>query len=279
MRLGIVGGGRAAWALGSAWGESGDEIAGIALRADSTSRLPELLGAPRLSLDELISRAGIILVAVSDSALPELCRSISGTAPEEVWLFHPSGSHASSLFAPRERAFSLHPLRSLPAPGTPSALHDALLVVEGPADARAIAATIAERAHARLATVAPESKGIYHAAAVLASNYPAALLSMCEQLLSDAGVEGVGTEDIAMLAASAIENWRKGSGVERFTGPVVRGDAGLVRKHLDLLGDRPTMKSVYASLALELCEIVLRQDPDNTRVRGVREALLSAPLP
>ena len=116
-------------------------------------------------------------------------------------------------------------------------------------------------------------------AAVLASNYPATLMSMCEELLAEADVRGVSSSDIASLALSAIENWRRGSGSARYTGPDVRGDAEVVRKHLDLHRDRPTMKTVYASLALELCEIVLKYEPDNMRVRSVREALLSTPLP
>jgi predicted short-subunit dehydrogenase-like oxidoreductase (DUF2520 family) len=279
MQLGIVGGGRAAWAFGSALAASGTGVVRVTLRDGSASPLPELLGASRLSLERLVAHAEIILVAVSDSALPELCRSIAAMAPSGAWLFHPSGSHSSALFAPHARAFSLHPLRSLPPPGTAAALDGALLVFEGPAEGLEVASRIATRANARLASVAPEAKGAYHAAAVLAANYPAALLSMCELLLSDAGVAGVSTDDIAALSISAIENWRRGSGSARFTGPVVRGDAEIVRKHLELLHDRPTMQSVYASLALELCEIVLGQEPDNTRVRRVREALLSASLP
>lgn len=279
MHLGIIGGGRAAWAFGSAWFSAGDPIAGVALRDGSPSALPRLLSAPLLPIDELLSRADLILVAVSDSALPDLCRDVASRARESLWLFHASGSLPASLFAPHARAFSLHPLRSLPPAGAEGALDDALLVVEGPADAREVAETIALRARARLASVTSDAKATYHAAAVLAANCPAALLSMSERLLSGAGVEGVGADDIAALAISAIENWRRSSGTARFTGPVVRGDAAVVRKHLDLLSAEPTMRAAYASLALALCEIVLEREPDNTRVSSVQEALRAFPLP
>jgi len=279
MRLGIVGGGRAAWAFGSAWRSAGDPIAGVSLREGSASGLPELLAAPRATIEELASGADIVLVAVSDDALPSTCKTLAAQSPERVWLFHASGALPSSLFAPHLRAFSLHPLKSLPPRGEDGALEGALLVVEGPAETREVAQDIARRSHARLAFVSAAAKATYHAAAVLAANYPAALLSMSERLLSRAGVEGVGSDDLAALATSAIENWRRSSGTARFTGPVVRGDEAVVRKHLDLLSAEPTMKAAYANLALALCEIVLERDPDNPRVRSVHEALRALPLP
>lgn len=279
MRLGIVGGGRAAWAFGSAWLSAGDPLAGVVLRDGSPSDLPLRLSAPRLSLAELSARSDLVLAAVSDDALPALCTELAANAPEPVWLVHASGSLPSTLFAPHGRAFSLHPLRSLPPVGAEGALDDALLVLEGPPEARAVAEAIALRARARLASVDAGAKGAYHAAAVLAANFPAALLSMSERLLAAAGVEGVGPDDIAALAGSAIFNWRRSSGTARFTGPVVRGDMAVVRKHLDLLAPEPTMKAAYACLALALCDVILENDPDNPRVEGVRQALRAIMLP
>ncbi|MFA6956602.1 MAG: DUF2520 domain-containing protein [Thermoanaerobaculia bacterium] len=279
MRLGIIGGGRAAWAFGSAWRSAGDPVIGVALREASPSGLPELLAASRTSIEEVITRADLVLVAVSDDALPLMCGKLAALARDEVWLFHASGSHPASLFAPHARSFSLHPLRSLPPRGADGALDDALLVVEGPEEALEVAEAIALRARARLTRVTAAAKATYHAAAVLAANYPAALLSMSERLLAGAGVEGVGVDDLAALAISAIENWRRSSGTARFTGPVVRGDEAVVRKHLDLLSAEPTMKATYASLALALCEIVLERDPDNPRVMSIHEALRALPLP
>ncbi|MBI2213337.1 MAG: DUF2520 domain-containing protein [Acidobacteria bacterium] len=279
MRLGIIGGGRAAWAFGSAWLTADAPIAGVALRDGSASTLPERLSAPRLAIDSLLAGADLVVVAVSDDALPELCGSLALHAPETLWLVHASGALPASLFAPHARAFSLHPLRSLPPPGAEGALDGALLVAEGPEDALEVAEEIARRARARLARVTASAKPTYHAAAVMAAAGPATLLSMSERLLAGVGVDGVTADDIAALAISAIENWRRNNGTARFTGPVVRGDTAVVRKHLDLLAAEPTMRAAYASLALALCEIVLEREPDDTRVRSVQEALHAFPLP
>src|SRR5947207_8862979 len=68
--LGILGGGRAAWAFGATWRRLGWPIDGVWLRPESPSRLPELLEAPRKSIDDL--DADLLLIAVSDRAVDEV---------------------------------------------------------------------------------------------------------------------------------------------------------------------------------------------------------------
>src|SRR5436190_23826152 len=75
--LAILGGGRAAWAYGSSWRRIGWPIDGVWLRAESQSRLPELLDVPRKSIDEL--NADLLLIAVSDRAIEEVELSVAGS--------------------------------------------------------------------------------------------------------------------------------------------------------------------------------------------------------
>src|SRR5205085_200601 len=119
--LAILGGGRAAWAYGSAWRRIGWPIDGVWLRAESQSRPPELLDAPRKSIGEL--RADLMLIAVSDRAIEEVAALILQTTSV---IFHASGAKPSV-----RDGFSLHPLKTLPPVGEPSDLGDALLVFEG----------------------------------------------------------------------------------------------------------------------------------------------------
>src|SRR5260221_11591790 len=99
MRLGILGGGRAAWAFGSTWRRIGWPIDGVWLRPESQSRLPELLEAPRKAIDAL--EADLLLLAVSDRAIDV----VAGLIPSnKAILFHASGA------MPAVRGgFSLHP--------------------------------------------------------------------------------------------------------------------------------------------------------------------------
>ena len=238
MRLGILGGGRAAWAYGSAWARVGWPLAGVWLRPESQSQLPELLGTPRRTIDELAESSELILVAVSDRAVPEVMARIPSTA---ALIFHASGA----LPSPPD-GFSLHPLKSLAPVGENSDLENTLLVFEGKhrKTARLLAAAIG----ARFAEVTAEQKPLYHAAAVFGSNYVAAMLDIAEALINRAGVSDA-RDDLALLARSGIANWSDHSDSRRFTGPAIRGDRDTMQGHLAAIESDPQVKEIYKLLA------------------------------
>ncbi|HEU5162222.1 MAG TPA: DUF2520 domain-containing protein, partial [Thermoanaerobaculia bacterium] len=259
MKLGIIGGGRAAWAFGIGWLRAGESLAGVALRTGSSSDLPTLLGTSALRENELIAASDLLLLALPDAALGEVAPRIAARAADEALLFHPSGSISSAVFGGRGRAFTLHPLRSLPPVGEPVDLADTLFVFEGEAKTREVAKEIATALGGTFAEIAEANKTLYHASAVLGSNGVAALLEASADLFARCGLEGPAMQRaIAGLAQSAVANW-EGSR-ERFTGPVMRGEKAAVERHLAALGasDRERAE-LYRRLALEIAEAVRRR--------------------
>ena len=240
-RLGIVGGGRAAWAFGSTWRRIGWPISGIALRPGSASAVPELLSAERRSPQELATDSDLILLAVSDRSIVPVAEDFPATT---AILMHPSGVLTSV-----RNGFSLHPLRVLTGPGEPADLKDALLVFEG--SHREVAEAIAHACGARLAEIGAADKPRYHAAAVFASNYAALMLDIAAGLMARAGLEA---EDIrrplASLAHSAIENWAvHHPAPSRFTGPAARGDNETLERHREALKGNEELSEIYRLLA------------------------------
>jgi predicted short-subunit dehydrogenase-like oxidoreductase (DUF2520 family) len=249
MRLGILGGGRAAWAFGSAWKRIGWPLSGVWLRDESHSHIAELLETSRQDLADLAAESELLLVAVSDRAIPICADSIPKT---EALIFHASGAMLSV-----RGGFSLHPLKSLPPVGQPSDLDGTLLVFEG--EHKRTAKLIATAVGARFAELAPEQKSLYHAAAVFGSNYVAALLDIAQRLMDRVGLTDV-REDLVALALSAIENWRSHSDAKRFTGPAVRGDEAVLSAHRNALREDPQLAEIYELLARELSgSLVARQ--------------------
>lgn len=238
LSLGLIGGGRAAWAYGSSWQRAGLPISGAWLRSESASRLPELLRVSRRTVEELASNSDLLLVAVSDRAINAVAASIPKT---RAIIFHASGAAGSV-----RGGFSLHPLKALPSVGEPSDLADTLLVFEG--DHRETAESIARALHARFAEVSANDKPLYHAAAVFGANYVAVMLDIAEKLMADAGVRDV-RDDLMSLAESALENWRNHGGPQRFTGPAARGDDEVVERHRQVLAGDPQLAELYGLLA------------------------------
>lgn len=238
MRLGILGGGRAAWAYGTAWRRIGWPLAGVWLRPESSSELPKLLGVARCELDQLAAESELLLVAVSDRAVEEVAGRVP---PTDAIVFHASGALPAT-----PGGFSLHPLKVLPPVGEPSDLAETLLVFQG--EHRKTAKLIAMAVGARFAEVSAEQKPLYHAAAVFGANYVAAVLDVSAELMRRAGVAGA-QEDLMALAESAIQNWKHHDDHRRFTGPAARGDRATMERHIAALGDDTQVAEIYKLLA------------------------------
>ncbi|MGH3441096.1 MAG: DUF2520 domain-containing protein, partial [Nitriliruptorales bacterium] len=95
----------------------------------------------------------------------------------------------------------------------------------------------------------PESRRVlYHAALTVASNAVGAAVATARQLLLSAGIGEPGAF-LAPLVDASVEN-ATASGAAAITGPVRRGDAGTIRRHLDALdADVPQLAAAYRHLA------------------------------
>lgn len=278
--LGIVGGGRAAWAFGSLWRNAGWSVVGVTLRTGSTSAVPAMLETERMELRELVAASGIVLVAVSDEQIEDVARRAVDAAGERaVAFFHPAGAATSDVFAPAALRFSLHPLRSLAPPGGDAAFDGTLFAFEGEPGTEAIARRIVAEARGRFGPLPKEKKVLYHAAAVLASNHVALLADVARALLAESGIEGWKDDDVATLARSALANWVNADPGTEFTGPAARGDRGTIERHLRALGQEPEIHALYVALTRELTRRAAARAPHRADIEALREWLTSLPLP
>lgn len=249
MRLTIIGAGRAAWTFGSIWARSGQGGLAIIGRGEIPRSFVERLGAERRALrPESFSDADLVLFAVPDHAIEPVHRELRSAFPEGTPLFHVSGALSSTIFD-REPSFSLHPLRSLAPVGTsPIDLTGSVMVWEGHPSTEEYGREITRLAGGDFRAIQTPLKPLYHAAAVFGSNYVAASLEAARHLMDAAGLPDPDPA-LESLAASAIANWRDGSGRSRFTGPLTRGEVEVIRGHLESLEPFPLHLSAYRALA------------------------------
>ena len=262
--LWIVGPGRLGLALGEAMLERG--AAGSLTFSGRAANPPAhpLLTDPRVAYQPLEGSAptGIdgVLVTVSDREIQGVDATLAALEiSRNLPVLHTSGAlGGDALDRLRDRGHptgSLHPLVSVPsAPDAYRRLLGAWFAVEGAPAAIALAAGIVRALEGRPLEITPEGKPLYHAAAVLASNYVTTLLSVSERLLHEAGVDPAQSRPaMAALATGAISSTLELGPERALTGPIARGDETTVRMHLSRLSapDRE-LYSVLARHTLEL---------------------------
>ena len=274
----LVGAGRAGRALTAAL-----RAAGVAHALVDRERIVEQQGPPVFtSRADAVQHAPAILVAVRDGqldvALDEL-RERDGIMPHTVVL-QVSGSAEP---AARERITdagvhygTFHPLLPLIDPSLASfRLQGSVIGVEGDAHAHAVAVRLAARLGATTIEIPREERAAYHAAAVIASNFPVTLAALAEGLLSRIGVDSVSAHRaVRALMAASVENLAAAPrALDALTGPIARNDVATVRAHTTALhGTRP-YHDVYEVVSRATLALMRERGDDPAAVQAMETAL------
>jgi predicted short-subunit dehydrogenase-like oxidoreductase (DUF2520 family) len=218
-----------------------------------TVRDAELEGALRELLDAPLG-AGAVILHASGSMEPPALDDLGARG-------HPSGT--------------FHPLLPLtdPARATEQLRH-AWIGVDGDEGARAASRELAAAIGAQVLEIPAGGKARYHAAAVIASNFPVVLLALATRLLAASGVpEDAARGALGALLGAAADNLRAQEPFAALTGPVARGDVETVRAHLAALADAPALLEIYRSLSCEALPLAAKAGADPARLEALRRAL------
>ncbi len=280
--IGIAGTGRLAQALARLLVDQGAPVVCMAGRdPERTRRAAAFAGAgvEPAGYEGVSSRAGRWLIAVSDAALPEVAGMLAAAHPQPGIALHTCGARDESALAVlRGRGFAcgtLHPLQTVsdPLQGT-AALRGAAFAVSGDPEAREWAGEIAGRLGGTVLAVPGEARSLYHAAAVLASNYLTALIDAAQGLLARAA--GVDREEalrgLAPLIRTAVDNTLDRGPAAALTGPVERGDAATVTAHLQALAGQPE-EDLYRAAGLHALDLARRKGLEGGAAQRIEAVL------
>jgi predicted short-subunit dehydrogenase-like oxidoreductase (DUF2520 family) len=120
-------------------------------------------------------------------------------------------------------------------------------------------------------TIADKDKPLYHAAACLASNYFTTLIHNVETIYQSLGMDPAeALRAFWPLVQGTMRNIENNGTVQALTGPISRGDAGTVAKHLEALRESfPALLSLYCTLGKETVSLGLKKktlDPDKAGI-------------
>ncbi|WP_226994298.1 Rossmann-like and DUF2520 domain-containing protein [Myxococcus hansupus] len=231
----IVGMGRLGGALGLALQAKKWPVR-IHSRTDEGRQRAEALGLkPATSAD--LKRARVALLCVPDASVPSVAQAMSATLPRSAALVHTAGALSLDALGPargRSRG-SFHPLCAVSSPRDSLVGSTVAVSTRSPA-LRDILRRMAVDAGLRIIEVPEAHRAAYHAGAVLSAG---GLVSLADAAVAALGAAGIGREDalaaLLPLMQSAIRGLESRGLAGGLTGPIVRGDAGVVGAHLEAL--------------------------------------------
>ncbi|MFZ5573251.1 MAG: Rossmann-like and DUF2520 domain-containing protein [Thermodesulfobacteriota bacterium] len=276
----VIGCGKVGSALAARLTAAGYPLVGAASRTIESARK---LGCHGESVPcstspwEVTSAAEIVLITTPDGLIEKTCREIADRQgfKENAVVLHCSGVLPSTILSTAESGKasigSLHPLQSfagLKVHANPFA--GIIIAIEGQGQALSTARQMAEDLGARCLPIKTEAKTLYHAAAVMASNYLVTLQASAIALLQEAGIPRQEAFSVLKpLLQGTLANIEKLGVDAALTGPIARGDLQTVGNHVAAIGR-------FSPVMLELYNVLGRHTIPIARKAGIPETVADA---
>lgn len=281
--IGIAGNGRIGQALGRLLHELGEPVVAIAGR--DLSRTAEAAGfigvdVQPVAISQLPGLAARILLAVPDDALASVAGELAASPEWSEAALHTCGSRGPEALAPLEQrgtsCGTLHPLQTVSTPDQGiEDLPGCYFGITASGPALAWAREICALVGGHPLSIPAESRPLYHAAAVMASNYIVAMIDAAVLVFQAAVVveqkagEHEALRALASLIRAAAANSLASGPAQALTGPIERGDAQTIAAHLraiDAAESVPqTVRDLYSSAGLHTIALARRKSPETDR--------------
>jgi len=260
MKFGIIGAGIVGTALAVRLEEAGHKCIGVHTRSRlSYERFCSYLMIDHLSLEELVPEADILFITTQDGMIRTVAENLSSDTlikPGQVWI-HCSGSLPSEILRVKEglpiQCLSLHPLQAF------ASVDKALAILWGThfgieGDNQELGEGIVKDLGGIPHPILAAQKSLYHAGAVVASNYLVVLASLAVELFTEAGIQAEeALASLLPLMRGTLYNLEQVGLPQALTGPIARGDTQVVQGHLDHLPAK--LVEIYQGLGLKALEL------------------------
>lgn len=236
-------------ALGRRLRETGWEVTVVASRSEgSAKRAVRFIGGGRASvgIPATLANATAILLTVPDDAIAPVAAELARNAGHELRgkvVLHTSGAmDASVLDLLRQcgaAVGSMHPLQTFNGVNVPP-LVGRIFAIEGDELAVRMARRIARSLGGVPVGIPATKKPLYHAAGAFAAGLSLALEEAGVRMLMDAGLKRREAQRALLsLTRQVLEHYEKLGAQKAWTGPLARGDFGVVATHEEAVGQMP----------------------------------------
>ena len=268
--LSIIGAGRVGRAMGRRLRDLGWKIGAVVTRTGASSRRAvRSIGAGQAHafVTRQVVAAQVILITTQDHSVVEVAEELARIGAEELRdriVLHTSGALSSNVLDPVKRCGahvgSMHPLQTFSGVGVPP-LDGKVFAIEGDIAAVRMARQIARALGAVPVHIDGAKKPLYHAAGALAAGNVLALMEAATRLMTAAGMKRrEAMRALLPLTRQVLENFERLGPRAAWTGPLSRGDYGVVASHLEAMKDLPPECAQAYEAVNRLAAVVLAQD-------------------
>lgn len=245
LRFGFVGAGNVAHHLANYFYEYGHRIEAVAARSwDSAAALAHRVGAePLESVEDMPTDLDFIIIATSDSAVPEVAEKLPASNAVVV---HTSGSvPLEALSGRHRRAAVLYPFQTFSKDIWVHLLYVPFFIEASNDDTYRSIKALAEQITSDIRYADSAARTRIHLAGVLTSNFPIYLMEMAREELAKANLPLSITRQ---LMEASIEKAYKASPLDALTGPARRGDTETIARQA-LSIENKADKAAYEALS------------------------------
>ncbi len=256
MNISIIGTGNLAWHLSQALEKAGYRIAEVYGR--DVSKAIQLAGLlysceVKTDLDFSGSVSRLFIIAVSDDAVTGVCARM--LLPENSVVVHTSGTRTLEEI---EQTFHIHhdlpvscgvfyPLMTFSRNRRIGFDHVPLCIEAADEKSEALLVKTARALSDAVYLISSEERKVLHVAAVFACNFTNHLWGLAKEILESEELE------FDILKPLITETFNKAilakHPADVQTGPAVRGDQSIIKRHLEYLSDDEDLTRVYQALS------------------------------
>lgn len=247
--ISFIGAGNMAWHLGTAFSKKGVQIKQIIARNKLEGELlaKQLHASYTASFKEIDANVDLIIIAVSDSAIKTV---VSQLRPGKAIIVHTSGSVSMDVLAGiHSKVGVFYPLQTFSKKVKTGKLTFPVCIEASDKRVLDVLAKYAALVSGSVTELDSEQRRQLHLGAIMVNNFTNHLLTRASDFLKEHSIP----EDllIPILEETVRKAMEEGSR-ETQTGPAMRGDSEILKKHLALLHNFPEMSDIYKVMSASI---------------------------
>jgi predicted short-subunit dehydrogenase-like oxidoreductase (DUF2520 family) len=282
LKAGFIGAGKVGTALAVLLNRKGYTVAGVYdLNRSAAERLAALVSGCRVmdNSQPVADVAELTFITTPDSAIEQAVSQVKWTQGKSV--VHCSGADSTDILEYARKSDAMvggfHPLQTFA--GLQQAIEnipDSTFVIEAEEPLLTTLKEMADLLGGSWIKLEAGDKAAYHAAAVFASNYLVTLVKMAADLWQTFSIPSdQATKALIPLMRGTLHNIETIGLPQCLTGPIARGDAGTIHKHLnEIRAKAPGLLFPYKELGLQTIPIALAKGNINKQQAKEMELLL-----